>query len=140
MKIDRAPFLTGIPLIDTQHEQYLDLVDRLFELCNRPQVEQATVDESLKKVLAYALEHFDAEEALMVSVQYQGYERHRAKHGEFRDMTDQLSAMSKEGVAPSDQLIQLTKWLVEWFYDQTLVHDRALAAFLKKRGEGTADH
>jgi len=140
MKIDRQLFRTNIPLIDNQHEEYLKLVDDLFKLCERPHVEQATIDASLKKVLAYAVEHFDAEESLMLSTRYHDYEIHRTKHDEFRDQFDRLSAMSNEAIAPDDQLIQLTKWLVEWFCQQTQVHDRRLAGYLKKQGYKSPDH
>jgi len=133
MKIDRQSFRTGVSLIDNQHEQYVDLVDELFELCQQSDIDQADVDAALRRVLAYALEHFDAEEAPMRSTGYHAYESHRAKHDEFRDEADRLCAMRKEDSAPDDQLIHLTKWLVEWFCEQTLVHDKALAAFLKRR-------
>lgn len=134
MKIDHQLFRTGIPLIDSQHEQYLDLVDQLFEAIEKPSVDQAVVDNGLGKAIAYALEHFDAEEALMRSSGYPGYEKHCCKHDEFRDMTDRLLAMRNDNVPPADQLLRLTKWLVEWFYEQTRVHDKAVAFFLKKQG------
>ena len=133
MKKDHQLFHTGIPLIDDQHAQYLNLVDQVFALIQRSHIEQSTVDASLKRVLTYALEHFDAEEALMISTRYPGYEKHRAKHDEFRAKADQLCAMSKEDIAPDDQLIRLEKWLVIWFCEQTLVYDKGIAAFLKKR-------
>ena len=34
---------------------------------------------------------------------------------------------------PDDLIIQLAKWLVEWFVSQTLVHDKKMAAFLNKQ-------
>jgi hypothetical protein len=37
-----------------------------------------------------------------------------------------------------NQLIHLTKWLIEWFCEQMLVHDRAFAAFLNKINEERA--
>ena len=141
MNIDHKSYYTGIPLIDNQHEQYLRLVDDLFALCEQSDViEQGIVDEGLTRVLAYAIEHFDAEEALMLSTGYSDYETHQRKHNEFRDEADRLSAMSKEGISPEDQLIHMTKWLLEWFLDQTLVHDKALAAFLKKRQQESPNH
>ncbi len=135
MQIDHELFLTGNPLIDRQHEQYLRLVDELLNLLEQEVVEQEVVDECLTGVLAYAVEHFDAEESLMVSSGYCGFESHRAKHDEFRDEADRLFAMSKEGIAPDDQIIHLTKWLLQWFLAQTLVHDKGLATFVKNRAQ-----
>jgi hemerythrin len=133
MTIDRELFRTGIPLIDHQHDQYLDLVDELFVLCLRPKARSSSVQAGLKRTLAYALDHFDAEEALMRSVAFRGYEKHRLKHDEFRDESDRLLVMCKQDLSPELQLTRLTRWLVEWFCEQTQVYDRALAAYLKKR-------
>jgi hemerythrin len=132
MNIDHESYYTGIPLIDNQHEQYLRLVEDLFASCERSDFDQKIVDGGLTIAFAYAIEHFDAEEALMVSTGYRGYETHRKKHNEFRDEVDRVSAVSKEGIDPEDQLMHMTKWLLEWFLEQTLLHDTALAAFLKR--------
>jgi hemerythrin len=109
-------------------------------LCQQPKVEQASVEDGLTRVLAYAIEHFDAEEALMLSTQYPGYEIHRMKHNEFRDEADRLHDICKKDIDPEDLVIRLTKWLVEWFYEQILTHDKALAAFLKKQRQESPNH
>lgn len=139
MNIDHESYYTGIPLIDNQHEKYLRLVEDLFALCERSDVEQKRVDEGLAIAFAYAIEHFDAEEALMLSTGYSGYETHRRKHNEFRDEADRVSTMRKEGIGPEGQLMHMTKWLLKWFLEQTLLHDTALANFLKRdrRGAGS---
>lgn len=139
MKMSQLLFRTGVPAIDNQHEQYLDFVDNLFELTGQPNIEQATVDSACARVLAYAIEHFDAEEALMRSIRYPGYESHRTKHDEFRNETDRLYAISEKGVSADEQLFYLTKWLVQWFCDQTQVYDKALAIFLKKSAQEASE-
>ena len=139
MRVDRQDLYTGIPLIDNQHDAYLDLVERSFELCSKPHIDKGKVDEAVMEVFAYAVEHFDAEEALMDSISYRGLEAHRTKHGEFRDETDRVSASRHEGISPEDQLVHLTRWLVEWFCEQTQTYDKALASYLKKQGHGQPD-
>ena len=134
MRVDRQEFYTGIPLIDNQHDTYLDLVDRLFEVCHKPHIDKAKADEAVMEVFAYAIEHFDAEEALMDSISYRGLEAHRTKHDEFRDRIDRVSASRHEGISPEDQLVHLTRWLVEWFCEQTQTYDKSLASYLKKQG------
>lgn len=133
MRIDHQLFLTGIPLIDQQHEEYLKLVDTVFHLCESAHADQAEVDASLEKAFAYAVEHFDAEEALMRSIDYPYYEGHRLKHDEFRDQVDKAAAMSGGGSDAEEQLIHLTRWLLEWFQEQVLTHDRRLARHIGKQ-------
>ena len=133
MKIDKEAIRTGVPLIDTQHEHYIDLVEELFGLCEQEAVEQSAVSEGLERVFVYAVEHFDAEESLMVSFNYPDYENHKAQHDEFKGQIDRLMAVNEDASRSDDLVIQLTKWLIEWFYSQTLVHDKKLAEFIKDR-------
>ena len=133
--IDIEKLRTGIPLIDSQHEHYIDLVDDLFGLCETVNVDQKIFDAKLGEVFAFAVEHFDAEEALMLSVKYPDYENHREQHEGFKNQVDRLSALSKNEHSLDDQIIQLAKWLVEWFINQTLVHDRKLARFLNDQAQ-----
>ncbi len=133
MKIDQHRIRTDISLIDNHHESYLDLVDSLFELCNVPHPNKKKVDQAIRELNAYAIEHFDAEEALMRSVNYPGLDAHTAKHDEFRDKLDLVCQSSCETINQEHLLVQLTKWMLEWFCEQVQTYDRALASHLKKQ-------
>jgi hemerythrin len=132
MKIDERLFRVGIPLIDNQHEAYLNLLDDLFAASGEPVINKNRVDEALKKAAVYAMEHFDAEEMLMASYKYPGLEAHRTKHNEFRDGVERLM-IEGDFLSPSTFLDEVNKWMLKWFCDQTQVYDRALAEFLKKQ-------
>lgn len=132
MKIDHQLFRTGIPLIDNQHEAFLDLLDDLFAAGREPLVDRSKVDEALKKAFAYGVEHFDAEEMLMESVNYPALEAHRNKHNEFRERVERLVLEGKY-LAPNSFLNEVNKWMLQWFCEQTQIYDRALAEFLKAR-------
>lgn len=133
MKNKYRLFHTGIPLIDKQHAQYMNLVDELCERCRQSDAKQKVLDRDLRKVLSYAIEHFDAEESLMRNYKYPGYKKHREKHDEFRNEADRILIIDRKTVAPSNHLSHLTKWLIGWFCEQTLVYDSGLAAFMMKR-------
>jgi hemerythrin len=134
MKIDRQLFRIGIPLIDNQHEAYLDLLDDLFAAGEEPVVDRNKVDEALKRACAYGIEHLDAEEMLMASVNYPALDGHRKKHNEFRERVEQLVREGKD-LPPDKFLHEVNKWMLRWFCEQTETYDRALAQFLKKRNE-----
>ncbi len=131
MKIDRQFLITGIPAIDRQHEEYADLVDRLFELAGAGNVTRQILARETRAVNKYAMEHFDTEEHLMRSRQYPAYEEHFAKHNVFREWTDTLPLDLADGVDLDAYTIALSKWLIEWFCDQVQTDDRKLAVFLK---------
>lgn len=131
--IDKKDLITGIPLIDEQHEKYAELVDRVFNEAMSEGLKRATLETEVDNVVAYAVEHFDAEECLMRSVDYPHYEEHVAKHNKFRDATSTMvEDMGKELVVDS-YMAHLSRWLVEWFCSQVETDDRKLAAFLRKR-------
>ena len=132
MKIDDRLFRVGIPLIDNQHEAYLNLLDDLFAASGEPVINRSKVDEALKKAFVYAMEHFDAEEMLMASYNYPGLESHRAKHNEFREGVERLT-MEGDYLSASTFLAEVNKWMLKWFCDQTQVYDRAMAEFIKKQ-------
>ncbi len=135
MKIDRHLFRTGVPVIDNQHEQYLNLVEQLFVVNSQAHSDDETFKAALRSVLAYSIEHFDAEEALMRSLNYPGYEAHVRKHDEFRLETDRWCEPEQQLSAPDLRLIELNKWLLVWFCEQTQVYDKGLAVFLSRRNE-----
>jgi hemerythrin len=132
MKIDRQLFQIGIPAIDNQHEAYLDLLNTLFAASEEPHVERTKIEDAIKKAFVYGIEHFDAEEMLMESLHYPGLDVHRAKHNEYREEVERI-AFSSQFLTDKELLKEVTKWMFEWFCEQTQVYDKALAKFMKSR-------
>ncbi len=137
--LDRTVLMTGIPLIDRQHAEYADLVDKLFVMANRGGVNRQTLSAEVDAVIKYAVEHFDAEEYLMRSANYPALEEHSRKHNVFRVKTDRLVAEWKDGLNADEFTVRLSRWLIEWFCDQVQNDDRKLAVFLNKTKPGGAD-
>jgi hemerythrin len=134
MKIDRQLFRTGIPIIDNQHEAYLDLLDDLFAAGQEALVNRTKVENAIKKAFAYGIEHFDAEEMLMQSLNYPGFQAHRRKHDEYRDEVERI-AFSSQFMSDDDLLNKVNTWMLQWFCEQTQVYDKALAEFMKRRAK-----
>ena len=132
MKINRLSLMTGIPLIDKQHAEYADLVDQCFELALHGNVSKQDLFKEIRAVIKYAVEHFDAEEFLMRSKKYPAYAEHLSKHNIFRDKMDVLFSDIEEDVDLDEYTIRLSKWLIEWFYEQVQTDDMKLAVFLKE--------
>jgi hemerythrin len=132
MKIDRQLFRTGIPIIDNQHEAYIDLLDDLFAAGQEAVVDRTKVENAIKKAFAYGIEHFDAEEMLMQSLNYPGLQTHRKKHNEFREEVERI-AFSSQFRSDDDLLKEVNTWMLVWFCEQTQVYDKALVEFMKSR-------
>ncbi|MCF7669516.1 MAG: hemerythrin domain-containing protein [Verrucomicrobia bacterium] len=134
MRIDRESLRTGIPIIDRQHEEYFGLVERFFAMSEHSNTEIGRLESEVDKVIAYAIEHFDAEEYLMQSANYPHYEEHCAKHNVFREKVDTI-VCGQDRDALALYIAELSKWLIDWFSDQICNDDKKLAAFLKEQGE-----
>ncbi len=134
MDIDRASFETGIPVIDRQHNEYIDMVERLILQCKKGGLEPTQVHSEVKEVVRYASEHFDDEELLMRSVNYPAYKQHLEKHNQFRARLDDfLRVLKSEGI-DDDYGVVLTNWLLGWVKHQIQTDDAALAVFLNDEG------
>ena len=134
MILDSNEYITGIPLIDNQHKQYVNLVNRLIIDHNKGCMEKATLNNYIKEVFSYAVEHFDAEEYLMRSAKYPLYEEHLAKHNIFRDKADWfLIEIDVKELDIKNYVNELYKWIVDWFKEQVLNDDVKLAKFLRDK-------
>jgi hemerythrin len=132
MHIDRQSFHTGIPLVDRQHDAYLDLAESVVRQSETAQPDRQSLRAALDAALAYAVEHFDTEEYLMVARYYPLYDQHRAKHDVFREQASVFALQFDTDVESADYPIRLARWLVEWVGAQVQDDDRRLAAFLKQ--------
>ena len=135
LRSDRDALKTGIPLIDKQHEEYADLVDSFFEMAEKGDVTRKTLSEAVDKVVKYAMEHFDAEEYLMRSIDYPHYETHLAKHNVFRERTDSCVVDVEKAVDIDTCAITVSKWLIGWFCEQVQTDDLKLANYIRSTAE-----
>ncbi|MEW6164282.1 MAG: bacteriohemerythrin [Pseudomonadota bacterium] len=133
-------YATGVTEIDEQH---MILVHTLNEasvkLAGDASIE--TLEQITQDLLAYALYHFETEEALM---QEYGYEegsredaaRHLEQHRAFSAKVVAVRDGLKTGtpIAPADLLAFLNDWLV----NHILNTDKRLGAYIVARREATA--
>jgi len=132
MIIDPNEYITGIPLIDNQHKQYIVLVTKFITTYNKGDMDKATLINYVNEIVAYALEHFEAEEYLMRSSKYLLYEQHLAKHNIFHDKMDEfLAELDVKEININNYVTKLSEWLVGWFKIQVLDDDVKLAMFLQ---------
>ena len=90
----RKEFETGIPDVDHEHRELVDLINRLHEHMASG-ADQARVAEFLGEVFARIAAHFALEESIMRKHAYDEYEAHKAEHekllDEIRDIMDSAS-------------------------------------------------
>jgi len=123
---------TGDPEIDGQHRELFDRIDKLLA-ASREKRSREEVGQTLTFLGDYVVEHFAAEERMMVLADYPEIEAHRAEHARFvQEFGILYREFKTEG--PSTLFIirvgnRVTGWLREHIYRT----DRSLVEYLKSK-------
>jgi hemerythrin len=122
---------TGNGEIDGQHRELFDRIDKLLA-ASREQRSRQEVGQMLTFLGDYVVEHFAAEERMMVLAGYPELEAHRAEHARFvQEFGILYREFTSEG--PTTLFIirvgnRVTGWLREHIYRT----DRSLVEWLKR--------
>lgn len=123
-------FEIGIASVDRQHHQLVDLVNGLAEAmgADRPLPEIRTLTEVL---MAYAVEHFTEEEALLAEAPMAELEKelHRAAHRGFVEKVQSL--VQRPDLLQADIAQGVLDFLTTWLISHILGTDRKIAMALQ---------
>ena len=124
-------YSVNIAEIDQQHQKIAVMLDMLFDsiAMGRP---KSLLEGILKELTAYAIYHFNTEEALMAQYSYPELEAHKKEHEEFRGKVAEFQndlQLGKETL-PGD----VVKFLTHWLADHIMKLDKKYGPFLNARG------
>ena len=120
---------TGNELIDQQHKELIDRVNKLLESCYMG-TEKRTAIQTLNFLLDYTEFHFQAEEKLQEEISYPGIEEHRKQHADFKQAVSELHEMLEEEEGPSDAFVAaVNKNVIDWLYRHIKGFDRSVAEY-----------
>lgn len=97
--------ITGNELIDSQHEELIGRINKLLDSCEAGEGKISAI-KMLDYLAKYTDTHFGDEEALQKEVCYPDYDKHHAKHEEFKQTIQELNEMLQEEEGPSDAFVQ----------------------------------
>lgn len=104
-----------IPEIDRQHEALFNITDEFFRASIMGRGEE-DVMRTLSFLASYTIEHFEAEERLMLRISYPYYDTHKAQHDAMRRRVDELiqEMTASKASAPVVKKVNdtVTAWLV----------------------------
>jgi hemerythrin len=127
-----ADLAVGVPQIDGQHRELFKKLNDLLEACQQRQGKEM-VGTVLGFLGRYVVEHFQAEEALMASVQYPALVTHRGHHKSFlKSFGDLQKAFTAEGPGPHI-VIQTNQVVLQWLNGHIRTIDKAFGEFLTSR-------
>lgn len=133
MKVEfDASLVTGNEMIDGQHKELIEKIDKLVECCEQGGGKLEAI-KMLDYLADYTEFHFAEEEKLQEEVSYPAMEGHKAKHAEFKKAVAELHEMLVEEEGPSDAFVAaVQKNVVDWLFDHIKNMDRALAEYVQK--------
>ncbi|OHD64088.1 MAG: hypothetical protein A2176_08750 [Spirochaetes bacterium RBG_13_51_14] len=122
---------TGIEEIDNQHRELIKRIESLDLAIygGKAKVELVMMIEYLE---SYVNEHFDAEESLMMKINYPDISRHISEHKSFRELFARIKREYMEKGANNYLAMELDREVRKWFENHLLVTDTAYASYLRE--------
>lgn len=128
-------YKTGFELVDTQHQELFSIVNDLYDAI-LARKDQELIGPTLEKLSRYAVEHFRAEEALMVETNYPALDEHRTQHWKLKDDVEDLRQKYESGEVVLS--ITLASFLANWLRHHIKEEDMALIRYVQSRPHGLA--
>lgn len=124
---------TGNELIDNEHKELIDRVNKLVESCENGK-EKVTAVKTLDFLMDYTDFHFSDEEKLQQEVGYDKLEQHKVQHEDFKKSVDELRQMLEEEEGPTDAFVEaVNKNISQWLVNHIQGWDKAVAEFIRTK-------
>lgn len=121
--------ITGNELIDSQHQELIDRINKLLDSCEDSNAKLVAV-KTLDYLSDYTVFHFNAEENLQKEIEYPGYEKHKEQHESFKKTISDLEEMLQEEEGPSAAFVEkVEENVIKWFYTHIEGFDRSVAEY-----------
>lgn len=123
--------VTGNNMIDTQHKELIDRVNKLVASCETNKEKNVAI-QTLDFLMDYTVFHFDAEEKLQKETNYPDYDSHKKQHEEFAKAVEDLKDMLQEEEGPTDAFVAAVKRNVsDWLVNHIQGYDKKVADYVK---------
>lgn len=121
--------VTGNELIDSQHKELIDRINKLLDSCEMDNG-KITAVKTLDFLADYTNFHFSAEEDLQKEIGYPDYDKHKAQHEDFKKTIAELDEMLQEEEGPSAAFVsKVEENVIKWFYTHISGFDRSVAEY-----------
>lgn len=120
-------YLTGIELIDREHESLFRIVERANQLVKSFDGSSGydKITEILDELKDYTKEHFSDEEEYMESIHYEGLDAQKRAHEAFIDKLENINLKEVED-DPQEYLQELLEFLLGWLINHILYTDKKI--------------
>lgn len=124
--------LTGYPLIDNQHKQLFEAVNRLMDACSKGKGRDQ-IQETVNFLGDYVMKHFGDEERLQTRSNYPGYTSHKQFHDGYRRQLAEVAQMLVQEGPTVKALGELNR-IVAILITHIRTEDKRMAKFVQEHG------
>lgn len=126
----RDEYVTGIDIIDQQHQSLFTLINTLHEAMVQGHGHDVLL-ETVNKLVIYVKEHFETEEKVMEQYQYPGLQEHRELHQKLtQDVLDFKAKMEKKEPFLT---VEVSRFLTEWLIHHIKGEDLKMINYLQEK-------
>lgn len=131
----KEKYRIGIPLVDDQHRELFDRVEKFVAALRKPGNWADKLPE-VKSTLAfmenYVVVHFDAEEAFQKKIGYPDLEKHHEIHREFTEYVAQCADLFRKKDYPEPAVQQFAGKLLAWLINHVVATDLKMGRFVSR--------
>jgi len=129
---------TGIELIDTQHKKLCKIVNTLGNAIDKDD-ENEVLYKIVEELIEYTKYHFLTEEELFDKFDFAEQDLHRSEHKYFIEYFKGIQKdldinTKKRKKATKEQIMDILKFLIDWFVTHITGSDREYVELFKKNG------
>ncbi|AHV97561.1 MULTISPECIES: bacteriohemerythrin [Paenibacillus] len=133
----RESYEIGVEKIDCQHRQLLVKLNEFFDACSNQQGREK-IEETLKFLKDYTIEHFGSEEDLMSDIHFPELSEHQKEHADFVKTVLELEEMVKTKGVSVLTTIKLNRTLTDWLLNHINKCDRLIGDYLAQQRKAKA--
>ncbi|WP_233277842.1 bacteriohemerythrin [Paenibacillus durus] len=128
----RESYEIGVEKIDCQHRQLLVKLNEFFDACSNQQGREK-IEETLKFLKDYTIEHFGSEEELMNDIHFPELAEHQKEHADFvKTVLELEEAIQTKGVSVLTT-IKLNRTLTDWLITHINKCDKLIGDYMAEQ-------
>ena len=125
--------LTGLDMIDTQHQELIDRINKLVESCDE-NTSKSVAMKTLDFLSDFATFHITSEEQMQKELSYPDFEAHKAQHSIFKQTLRELEQLLEDENGLSGAFTStVQEQIVDWFYQHIESFDKPFAFYSLKQ-------
>lgn len=124
-------YSVGVSAIDEQHQQLVDIINRLFAAMKSGQGQQE-LGQTFSRLIDYTKEHFSFEESLMEQYDYPEAYRHKQEHVGLTKRVVNLNEQFQSGAILLS--VETSHFLKDWLLQHIQKTDQKFGSFLNSVG------